>query len=72
MDRPGFALGIERVEGLVQALIRRFARINRTADALRGPGCRLVGFSHCGPRCYGPRRWSPKRQRNEDLTSVLQ
>jgi len=46
----GFALGVERVEGLFQALVRRFARVNGATDAL----VHWVSFFLFKPKKTGP------------------
>ena len=67
--RTGFALGIERVEGLLQALLGRFARVNRASHLSGRRSRRLSRLSHCRLRRAGAVRLPAQDRRSEGPTN---
>ena len=66
-----FALGVERIEGLLQPFLRRFPCVNRTACLFGGPARCLLRFSHCAPHCSGSPHLPLAAQRSADPTIAL-
>lgn len=64
----GFALGIERIEGLLQTLVSRLSSVNPATNLFGEPSRSFVRFSHHDPRGGGLVR---AVQRNADLTNAL-
>jgi hypothetical protein len=65
----GFALGVERIEGLVQTLLRRFPRVN-CADPLARPPRSLGRFRHRLAPVFAASRRLSAAQRSAGRTNA--